>query len=60
MDRKYTFIGHIRRRTVARPGDEQDTGAACQNQTVEMRIGQIDTGRGTPMAQQSGLDVLRF
>ena len=31
-------VGEIRRRTVARPGDQQYAGAGSQNQAIQMRI----------------------
>ena len=43
---------------MAGSGDEDDVGVAVADDAVQMRVDQVQPGRGAPMPQQPRLDVL--
>ena len=51
-------VGEIRRRAVARTGHEQEVQVVGEDQPVQVRVDEIDSGAGAPMTQQPVLDVL--
>src|SRR5260370_13204273 len=53
-------IGEDRRRAVSGSDNQKDIRGGVLNQTIEVRIDEIEAGLRAPVAEQAGLDILRL
>ena len=53
------YVGHDRRSTMARTGEENDIGLGLDDQPIHVDVHEAESRRRSPVSEQAWLDVLR-